>query len=94
MIPELQLGIGVAAGIHKGWERDWLFWFDRTGDRFPTLDERIEQAQQQAQQAQQACVIVFNSEVSIQIICSFYIGSEIINFVPSLSADSTAIAPL
>lgn len=54
MIPELQLGIGVAAGIHKGWERDWLFWFDRTGDRFPTLDERIEQAQQQAQQAQQA----------------------------------------
>jgi Uma2 family endonuclease len=53
-IPELQLGIGVAAGIYKGWERDWLFWFDQAGDRFPTPDERIEQAQQQAQQAQQA----------------------------------------
>ncbi|QKQ73621.1 Uma2 family endonuclease [Nostoc sp. TCL240-02] len=53
-IPELQLGIGVAAGIHKGWERDWLFWFDQAGSRFPTPDERIEQAGQQAQQAQQA----------------------------------------
>ncbi|MDZ8262654.1 Uma2 family endonuclease [Nostoc sp. ChiQUE01b] len=52
-IPELQLGIGVASGIHKGWERDWLFWFDRAGSRFPTPDERVEQAQQQAQQAQQ-----------------------------------------
>ncbi|MDZ8139414.1 MAG: Uma2 family endonuclease [Nostoc sp. DedQUE04] len=53
-IPELELGIGVAAGIHKGWERDWLFWFDRAGNRFPTPDERIEQAQQQAKLAQQA----------------------------------------
>ncbi|MEH2195257.1 MAG: Uma2 family endonuclease [Nostoc sp.] len=53
-IPELQLGIGVAAGIHKGWERDWLFWFDRDGDRFLTPDERIEQAGQQTQQAQEA----------------------------------------
>lgn len=53
-IPELQLGIGVAAGIHKGWERDWLFWFDQAGSRFPTPDERIEQAERQAQQAGQA----------------------------------------
>ncbi|NEU73679.1 Uma2 family endonuclease [Hassallia byssoidea VB512170] len=52
-IPQLQLGIGVDLGIYKGWERDWLFWFDQAGDRFPTPDERIEQAQQQAQQAQQ-----------------------------------------
>ncbi|MBD2609768.1 MAG: Uma2 family endonuclease [Nostoc sp. GBBB01] len=53
-IPELQLGIGVDLGTYKGWEREWLFWFDRAGSRFPSPDERIEQAQQQAQQAQKA----------------------------------------
>ncbi|MEH2169501.1 MAG: Uma2 family endonuclease [Nostoc sp.] len=53
-IPELQLAIGVAAGIYKGWEREWLFWFDRAGDRFSSPDERVEQAQQRAEQAEQA----------------------------------------
>ncbi|MGI2907780.1 Uma2 family endonuclease [Tolypothrix sp. VBCCA 56010] len=53
-IPELQLAIGVDLGIYKGWERDWLFWFDQAGDRFPSPDERIEQAEQRAQQAEQA----------------------------------------
>lgn len=53
-LPELQLGIGVASGINEGWERDWLFWFDQAGNRFPTPDERLEQAQQQAQQAELA----------------------------------------
>lgn len=52
--PELQLAIGVASGIYKGWEREWLFWFDQAGSRFLSPDERIEQAQQQALQAQQA----------------------------------------
>ena len=53
-IPELQLGIGVAAGIYKGWKRDWLFWFDQAGDRYPSPDEQVLQAEQAAQQAQQA----------------------------------------
>jgi Uma2 family endonuclease len=53
-IPELQLGIGVDTGIYKGWERDWLFWFDRAGSRFPSPDERAQQAEQRAEQAEQA----------------------------------------
>ncbi|MGH1396794.1 MAG: Uma2 family endonuclease [Trichormus sp.] len=52
-IPELQLGIGEDTGIYGGWERKWLFWFNQDGERFPSPDERVEQAQQQAQQAQQ-----------------------------------------
>ncbi|HIK05610.1 MAG TPA: Uma2 family endonuclease [Trichormus sp. M33_DOE_039] len=52
-IPELQLAIGVDVGIYGGWERDWLFWFNQEGERFPSPDERVEQAQKQAQQAQQ-----------------------------------------
>ncbi|UKO97509.1 Uma2 family endonuclease [Nostoc sp. UHCC 0870] len=53
-IPELQLAIGVDVGIYGDWEREWLFWFNQDGERFPSPDERVEQAQQQAQQAQQA----------------------------------------
>ncbi|MBH8573352.1 Uma2 family endonuclease [Nostocaceae cyanobacterium CENA369] len=53
-ISELQLAIGVATGIYKGWEREWLFWFDGAGDRFPSPDERIAQAQQRTEQAEQA----------------------------------------
>ncbi|MCC5614206.1 Uma2 family endonuclease [Nostoc sp. CHAB 5836] len=53
-IPELQLGIGVATGIYKGWEREWLFWFDRAGSRFPSPDERAQQAEHRAEQAEQA----------------------------------------
>jgi Uma2 family endonuclease len=52
-IPELQLAIGVDVGIYGGWERKWLFWFNQDGERFPSPDERVEQAQQEAQQAQQ-----------------------------------------
>jgi Uma2 family endonuclease len=53
-IPELQLSIGVATGIYKGWERDWLFWFDQAGDRYPSPDEQVLQAEQAAAQAHQA----------------------------------------
>jgi len=52
-MPELQLAIGVAPGVYKGWERDWLFWFDQAGHRFPSPDERAAQAEQRAAQAEQ-----------------------------------------
>jgi len=52
-MPELQLGIGVALGTYKGWERNWLFWFDRCGDRFPSPDEQVQQAEQRTLQAEQ-----------------------------------------
>jgi hypothetical protein len=55
-IPELQLGIGVAPGIYKGWERDWLFWFNQAGDRYPSPDEQVAQAEQQVEQVKQRAI--------------------------------------
>ncbi len=52
-MPEIGLGIGRGQGIYAGWQREWLYWFDQQGNRFPTPDEQAQQAQQQAQQAQQ-----------------------------------------
>ncbi len=51
--PELGLGLGRARGIHQGIEREWLYWFDEQGQRYPTPEEQRDQAQQQRDQAQQ-----------------------------------------
>jgi Uma2 family endonuclease len=55
-IPELKLGIGVATGTYKGWERDWLFWFDQAGDRYPSPDEQVMQAEQRVEQVEQRAI--------------------------------------
>ncbi|MEA5568208.1 hypothetical protein [Anabaena sp. UHCC 0399] len=49
-IPQLLVAIGVDLGIYGGWEREWLFWFNQDGERFPSPDERVEQAQQAQQE--------------------------------------------
>ncbi|MBD2513543.1 Uma2 family endonuclease [Nostoc sp. FACHB-973] len=49
-IPEIALGIGTGEGIHEGWQRHWLYWFDEQGNRFPTPEELAEQASIRAQQ--------------------------------------------
>lgn len=41
-MPELDLGIGRSPGISEGWEREWLYWYDRNENRFPTPEERAE----------------------------------------------------
>jgi hypothetical protein len=34
-MPEIGLGIGYEQGTHEGWSREWLYWYDQQGNRFP-----------------------------------------------------------
>ncbi|NJM45848.1 MAG: hypothetical protein HC860_06445 [Alkalinema sp. RU_4_3] len=40
-MPELQLGLGKERHSFQGRDREWLFWYDVRGDRYPTPEERI-----------------------------------------------------
>ncbi|BAZ41340.1 hypothetical protein NIES4101_73060 [Calothrix sp. NIES-4101] len=58
-MPEIGLGIGCQRGNYSGVTREWLYWYDEEGRRYPTPQEWIQQesirvieAQKQAQQAQ------------------------------------------
>ena len=48
-LPEIDLGIGRGQGIHEGWQREWLYWFDEQGNRFLTPEELAEQESLRAQ---------------------------------------------
>jgi Uma2 family endonuclease len=54
---EIGLGIGYERGNYAGVTREWLYWYDETGRRYPTPNERVQQevqrAQQEAQRARQ-----------------------------------------
>jgi len=52
-MPEVGLGIGTEQGTHKGYTRQWLYWYDEQGNRYPAPENVIAQAQQRAQQAEQ-----------------------------------------
>jgi len=55
-MPEIDLGIGCERRISGNWNRDWLYWYDRDCVRYPTAEERAQQAefaQRQAEFAQQ-----------------------------------------
>jgi Uma2 family endonuclease len=41
LLPELGLGIGRERGTYQGIEREWLYWYDQSGKRYPTPEERI-----------------------------------------------------
>lgn len=49
-MPEIGLGIGRAQGTYRSWSREWLYWYDQQGNRFPSLDERTALTQQQLEQ--------------------------------------------
>ena len=53
-IPEINLGIGCERRILGNWERDWLYWYDRNCVRYPTAEERAQQAEVAQQQAESA----------------------------------------
>jgi len=42
-MPELGLGIGRAVGSHEGIEREWLYWYDELGNRYPAPPDVIVQ---------------------------------------------------
>jgi len=52
-MPEIDLGIGRRQGSYGGWTREWLYWYDQDGNRFPSPDERADQAKQRAEEAEQ-----------------------------------------
>jgi Uma2 family endonuclease len=48
-MPEIGLGIGYERENYAGVTREWLYWYDETGKRYLTPNERIEQESQRAQ---------------------------------------------
>jgi Uma2 family endonuclease len=52
-LPEIDLGIGCERGNYGGVIREWLYWYDQDGKRYPTPEEQIQQAKQRAQLAEQ-----------------------------------------
>ncbi|MFM7423563.1 MAG: DUF4351 domain-containing protein [Elainella sp.] len=45
-MPELGLGIGIERGRHEGLEREWLYWYDESGHKYPAPDKLLEQERQ------------------------------------------------
>ncbi|MCL6436497.1 MAG: Uma2 family endonuclease [Leptolyngbyaceae cyanobacterium HOT.MB2.61] len=52
-MPELNLGIGREVGTYEGWTREWLYWYDQAGNRFPAPESVIQQERQRAEQERQ-----------------------------------------
>ncbi len=42
-MPEIGLGIGHERGLHEGHLRDWLYWYDENGKRYPPQEETLKQ---------------------------------------------------
>ena len=39
-LPEIALALGYENGEHIGWYREWLYWYDASGNRYLTANER------------------------------------------------------
>lgn len=51
-LPEINLGIGCEKGTYQGITREWLYWYNREGQRIPTPEERAFKAEERALQEQ------------------------------------------
>ena len=49
-MPEIKLGIGYEQGTHEGYTREWLYWYNQHGARFPAPADVIEQERQRSEQ--------------------------------------------
>ncbi len=38
-LAEIGLGLGRAEGEFRGWQREWLYWFTESGERYPSPEE-------------------------------------------------------
>lgn len=64
---EIGLGIGRAMGVYDGsWEREWLYWYDQQGERFPTPEEVLQATQAEALNAQQQALNAQQQAISAQ----------------------------
>jgi Uma2 family endonuclease len=52
-MPTLNIGLGLWQGECRGINRQWLRWYDATGNWIPTEAEQLEQERQQRSQVQQ-----------------------------------------
>ncbi|MBD1924787.1 Uma2 family endonuclease [Trichocoleus sp. FACHB-90] len=52
-MPEIGLGIGREQGTYWGITREWLYWYDQDGRKYPSPEEARQVAEQQAQQEAQ-----------------------------------------
>lgn len=48
-LPEIGLGLGRARGSYLGRDREWIYWYDESGKRLPTPEEKIQQAESRAE---------------------------------------------
>jgi hypothetical protein len=44
-LPEIGLALGYEKGEHIAWYREWLYWYDQSGNRYLTAEERVNQAE-------------------------------------------------
>jgi Uma2 family endonuclease len=52
-LSEIGLGLGCERCVYQGMEREWLFWYDEHGHRYPTPEERATESRRQATEAEQ-----------------------------------------
>jgi len=52
-MPGLGLGIGTERDTHRDYTREWLYWYNEQGQRYPAPENILEQAKQQMQQERQ-----------------------------------------
>ncbi|MBZ8180310.1 Uma2 family endonuclease [Oscillatoria salina] len=52
-MPEIGLGIGRSIGFHKGFQREWLYWFDERGNRYNSPEDTAILERQQRELAEQ-----------------------------------------
>ncbi|GAX44729.1 hypothetical protein NIES4075_57480 [Tolypothrix sp. NIES-4075] len=71
-MPEIGLGIGRGQGVHEGWQREWLYWFDEQGNRFPTPEEVAQQESIRAQQERQQRELVEQQAAEMQALLQRY----------------------
>jgi hypothetical protein len=49
-LPEIGLALGYEQGEHIAWVREWLYWYDESGNRYLTAEERASEAEAIAKQ--------------------------------------------
>jgi Uma2 family endonuclease len=64
-LSEIGLGIGYEQGMRGDWQRNWLYWYDRSGAKYPTDAERVDcekLAKEQAELAKQKAEMIARQE--------------------------------
>jgi Uma2 family endonuclease len=52
-LSEIGLGIGCERGTYQGITREWMYWYDESGKRFFTPEERITEAEERITEAEE-----------------------------------------